>query len=120
MNDQIPDFEPTVPPVVEYPQPKKPRRKPTRKKAKHLSESALEKKLDRGAAIRFGKAKAKKARKVAKRRGRPAGIPNKPKVAQAKGYISPVATILSVHAQIESSLSRLSLSERKAMLELFK
>ncbi len=105
---EIPDFEPTVPPVNEYPAPKKPRKKPTkRRKAAPV---------DRSAAIRFGKAKAKKARKVSKRRGRPVGSLGKPKLVVDT---STVATIIGIHAQIEHALSQLSPIERKDMLELF-
>jgi hypothetical protein len=77
MNDAMPDFEQTtVPPANEYPKPKKPRRKPTRKKARKAAVL-----VDRSAAIRFGKAKAKKRKAVAKRRGRPPGALGKPKIA---------------------------------------
>lgn len=107
---EMPDFEPTVPPVVEYPKPKKPRRKPTRRKVARVVTTRMAARDEKRA----------KKRNVAKRRGRPAGSTNKPKAVPVEGYSSPVATILSVHAQIESSLSRLSLDERKAMLELFK
>ena len=119
MNDQIPDFEDAPQTATEPPAPKKPRRKPNKKKAKRVS--FLERKAQLGL---FGKAKAKKRkamkRRVAKRRGRPLGALGKPKATPAEGYVSSVATILSVHAQVESSLSRLSIAERKAMLELFK
>ena len=108
---EMPDFESTTLPVNEYPAPKKPRRKPTKRKAVKKS---LYSKL-----TEIPKRVVKK-RKVAKRRGRPAGSTNKPKApktAVVEGYTSEVATVLSVHAQIETALSRLSLAERRAMLE---
>jgi hypothetical protein len=77
MEDKMPDFElPTPEGELPIPPKKKPR-KPV-KRAKRKAEP-----VDRGAAIRFGKAKAKKRRKIAKRRGRPAGSLNKPKVVVA-------------------------------------
>jgi hypothetical protein len=67
MNDAMPDFEWTDP-VAEPPAPKKPRRKPAKKR--------------KAVALPVPKKRAVKKRKVAKRRGRPAGSLNKPKPAE--------------------------------------
>ncbi len=113
MNDQLPDFEATVPPVVDYPKPKKPRRKPARRKAAPV--------VDRGAAIRFGKAKAKKRKAVAKRRGRPAGSPNKPKLAilgpspVVSGQAQAVLVLLEVLAKYSSEVRKEILDRARAL-----
>lgn len=64
MTDQIPDFEPPAP-MFEDPTPaKKPRKKPTRRKAKKAA---------------VAPPKPVKKRRAVKRRGRPPGAVNKPK-----------------------------------------
>ena len=108
MNDTMPDFEPTVPPAVEYPKPKKPRRKAVKKRKAIPA-------VDRSAAIRLGKAKAKK-RKAVKRRGRPPGAANKPK-AFVDDSPSSFETVLSISSRIEALLSILATAERKTVLE---
>jgi hypothetical protein len=109
--EQMPDFDlPT--PKGDFPQPpKKPRRKPT-KKRKAVAP------VDRSAAIRLGKAKAKKRRKVVKRRGRPAGSLNKPKVEAATS--SSTKTIVSVYDRCNAILSELAPHERGPVLECLK
>jgi hypothetical protein len=73
MNDAIPDFEPPAP-MFEDPKPaKKPRRKTTKKRAVHPTPAPK---------------RIVKKRKVAKRRGRPAGVPNKPKAAAQEVFLS--------------------------------
>ncbi len=97
MTDQLPDFEQTHPePTFEDPKPKKPRRKPAKRKAKRVSF------LERKAQLA-----APKKRKVAKRkrRGRPVGALNKPKVDEqhAGGRLTPelyrlIGTLLGLTA----------------------
>lgn len=96
MSDEIPDFDPTNVVIGPGPFAKPERKKPARRRK-------LPKKvpnLDRSAAIRMGKAKAKK-RKVAKkaRRGRPPGSTNKPKAGERL-----IASVRRTSAQIRKAI----------------
>jgi hypothetical protein len=86
MNDAIPDFEPPAP-MFEDPKPaKKPRRKPAKKRAVYSAPAPKPKPR------KVGRRKTGRARKsqvaAVKRRGRPAGVPNKPKAPAQEVFLS--------------------------------